>query len=1066
MKKRTKQSSLLNGRISLLAKLILVGIILISQLGVSAQQKALTGTVIGEDGAGVPGVTVFVKGTTRGSITDVDGSFTIGNAPDDATLIFSFVGMKTQEVVVGDQAAINVTMLQDAIGLDEVVAIGYGTSRKEDLTGAIVNVKAEEFMKYQPASVADMLRSAVPGLKVSYSTSAKATPDFEIRGDNTIKSDREDGVDEEKEANKPLVVIDGVIFNGDLSEINPNDIESVDVLKDASAASIYGSRASNGVVVITTKKGSSIKPTIRFGIRMGIVTGAKRQTIFDGVGVMGWLTEMNEAISGGASDEWSIYRNYNDVPMEFQDDWLSANNIPGETDPAKITSVWLDNFGFEGNEKENYLAGQSYDWQDWLFHTGIRQDYNFSISGRGERVTYYWSVGYKENESVQVGEKFTSLTSRLNLDVSVTDFLNVGINTNFAFQDEGQEPVGNGGYRTSSPYDTPWVNGMPQTKENLKKAGAGSNRSNPLLDPAYMDRKYDVYKLFPTMYAKLNLPYGFKFTSNFTQRMEFRKRFEFNDPANPVWSHGGEARRRHNELYEWQIDNILSWNKDFGEHRIDATGLVNAERYQQWETNAVTSNFSPTAALGYHNMGFGLAPSVAYDEDFDERDPDETTTRNALMGRVNYSYGGRYYLSASIRRDGYSRFGADNVYATFPSISGAWNLTKEAFMADRPEWLTFLKARLTWGINGNSSGLGSYAAYAHMANSTYLNYNGGHFLVPWLTMSRLSNPALAWEKNQSWNFGLDYGLWDGSVRGALDVYSSETTELLLDKKLPIVTGFDDITTNVGNLRNTGFDLSINTINMEKSNFMWTSSFLVHYNKNEIVSLTGEQVEMTDGDGNPYMAEPDDTDNGWFIGESKDVIWDYEADGIYQLGEEEEAAKYERFPGDFRVVDQNNDGILNSKDKVFQGLKSSPWYLTFRNEFAYKNFDVGLVFLGKLGYKGGTNFNFNNRQEYIKNHNWFALPYWTPNNPINDYARINSLRLSEMEIWVPKSYVRFQSFSLGYNLPKDLLESVKFSSARVAFNIDNVGVLTKWEIGDPESEGEMPRIYSFSVDFSF
>ncbi len=1055
MKKKTTRSSLLQELIMFLAKSFLVGIFLFSQLGVMAQQKAVTGTVVGSDGAPIPGVTILVKGTTNGAITDNDGKYTISDLPDGATLQFSFVGMKTQEIPVGNQSTIDVTMETDAIGLDEIVTIGYGTSRKQDLTGAIVNVKAEELIKYQPANVQELLRSAVPGLKVGYSTSAKNTPEFEIRGNNTIKSNNNDEV----AANRPLIVLDGVIFNGDLAEINVNDIESVDVLKDASSASIYGSRASNGVIVFTTKKGAMGDPVIRASAKLGAVTGAKRLSSFKaGDEVMGWLTDMNESINSLTMEPWSKYDKYENVPSQYQADWLTANGISGETDPQKITGAWLDAFGFEQNEKENYLAGKGYDWQDWLFQTGLRQDYDVSISGRTEKVSYYWSVGYINSESVQVDDKFKTLTSRLNLDVKVTDFLNMGINANFAYQDEGPQPISNGGYYTASPYDMPWENGKPHTREYLKTAGAGSNRSNPFLNPAYTTRKYDRYKLFPTMYAKLKLPFGFTFTSRMTTRLDFRKRFYYEDSANPWWGHGGYVTRRHNQTFEWQSDNIINWNKTFGEHRFDFTGLINAERNQSWYTQGGGSNFSPTEALGYHALAFALVPLVdSYDED---------VTRNALMGRINYAYGNRYNLSVSFRRDGYSRFGAENVYGTFPSVSAAWTITNESFMDGGHDWLTFLKLRASWGVNGNSSGIGSYAAYATLSDNKYLNYDNGYFVAPYLYINRMANPGLSWEKNQAINIAFDYGLWDGRLRGSFDFYSSSTTDLLLNKKLPIVTGFNDITTNVGNLKNIGFDMSINSINLENKDLHWTSSLNVSYNKNKIESLTGELVELTDENGNTYMGEQDDIDNGWFIGESKDVIWDFESDGVYGVDDAAEAAKYNLYPGDFRVVDQNNDGVLNSKDKVFLGLKQNPWYITFRNDFEYKGFDMGIVFLAKLGYLGGTRWPFNNSQAYIKNHNWYNLPYWTPNNQINDGARINSINIGGMTIWKSRSYVRFQNFSLGYTIPAYLLESIKVSRARVAFNIDNVGVMTKWNEGDPESMKEMPRTYSFSVDFSF
>jgi len=1076
MKKKTSQSFLFNGRVMLMSKLILVGIFLISQLGAFAQTKQVSGNVTETGGQPLPGVTVIIKGTVTGTITDVDGNFSIPGVQENAILVFSFVGMRTIEMPVANQTVFNVTMETDAIGLDEVVAIGYGTARKKDLTGSVVNVSAEDLENYQPANVQELLRSAVPGLQVGYSTSAKNTPEFFVRGDNTIKSDRDNDGDteEEREANRPLVVLDGVIFNGDIAEINVNDIESVDVLKDASAASIYGSRASNGVIVFTTKKGKLGKPVVRASAKLGMVTGAKRiQTFKAGDEVMGWLTDMNEAINGLYTNPWTKYEKFDNVPSEFRSDWLDANGIPGETDPAKITTAWLDNFSFETNEKENYLAGKGYDWQDFLFHTGKREDYDISVSGRTERVSYYWSLGYINSESVQMNESYASLTSRLNLDVKVADWLNMGINSNFTFQDEGDEPIGSN-YRTASPYDTPWENEAWDNpvvedtgkypwrfpREYLKQAGAGSNRGNPYLNPAYITRLYTRYRIFPTMYAKLTLPYGFTFTSNMTTRLDFRKRFYYEDSANPAWSHGGFARREHDEGFEWQSDNILNWNKEFGEHRFDVTGLVNAEKNQMWYTRAQGSSYSPTEALGYHGLAFALVPQVS--------SSDEVITRNALMGRINYAYGNRYNLSASFRRDGYSRFGVDNVYATFPSVSAAWTITNEGFMADHPAWLEFLKLRASWGVNGNSSGLGAYAAYATLSNNRYLNYDGGYFVAPYLYIDRMANPALAWEKNQAYNFALDYGFWQGRLRGSLDVYSSRTTDLLLDKRLPIVTGFSSITTNVGELKNNGFDLSVNTINVQTSDFVWTSQFNVSYNKNEIVSLTGELVDVVDENGNVTRKEPDDLSNGWFIGENKDVIWEFETEGVYQVGEEDEAAEFGLYPGDFRYIDQNGDGVINIDDKVFQGLSKNPWYMTFRNDVEYKGFDFGVILLAKLGYKGSSIEPFNNRQEYIKNHNWYNIPYWTPQNARNDAARINSINLGGIStpMWLPRSYVRIQNLALGYNLPESILEPIKVSRARVAFNIDNVAVFTKWIYGDPESMEEMPRTYSFSVDFSF
>jgi len=1030
---------------------------------VSAQSKSVSGTVTDMNNEeGLPGVNIVEKGTTNGTVTDIDGNYSLTVSGSEATLVFSSVGYTPEEITVGNQSSIDVSMVEDIKSLEEIVVIGYGTQKKKDLTGSIVNIQAEEVEKYKPSSVSEILRSTAPGLQVGYATNARNVPDFEVRGDASMKADNGD----ERNANRPLIVLDGVIFLGNLAEINPNDIASVDVLKDASSAAIYGSQASNGVVILTTKKGQIGKPQISVSSRVGLITGARRMETFKGGDeVLQWLTDMNESINDLSTAPWSKFDRYRDVPAEFQDDWLDANGIAGETDESVIDGVWVDNFGFWEIEKENFNNGVVYDWQDFLFHTGVRQDYDVSVSGRTDKVSYYYSLGYSDRESVQLWESFKAITSRLNLDIAVADFLNIGTNLNFSFQDEGRQPIGNGGYRTLSPYDQPWANGVPRIPENLNDQAAGSNRSNPYQGPTWNDRKYDRYMLNPTLYARTDLPLGFSFKIDFTPRIDIRKRFDFDSKGNPQRA-VSEGLRRHNETFSWQVNNILSWDKAFGDHRFSLTGLYNAEKNQSWETYFVTSNFQPTDALGYSGLGFGLNPSLPFRHDDGNRNLDEVNTRTAIMGRINYSFGDRYNFSASIRRDGFSRFGLENLHGNFPSLSAAWTLTNEDFMAGAPQWLGYLKMRLSWGINGNSSGLSAYNAYARLSNNLYLNYDGGYIPAPYVEIARIANPGLSWERNEAVNFGLDFGLFDSRLSGSFDVYRSETKDLLLDQKLPDLTGLGSARTNIGNLQNSGFELGLNSTNISTNDFIWRSTFNVTYAINKILTLGNDPIEQTDADGNTFFAEPDDLQNGWFIGENKDVIWDFEIDGVYQIGEESDAAQFGLFPGDFRYVDQDGDGNIDVDDKVFQGLQQNPWYLTFRNDFEFKGFDLGLVFLSKLGYKDNTNFPFNNRQEYIKNRNWFNLPYWTPNNPINDAARINSINLGGADVWIPKSYLRLQNVSLGYSLPPSMLDAINFQRVRLALNIENAGVWTEWHIGDPESEREMPRTYSFSLDFTF
>ncbi len=1030
------------------------------RLTTAAVDVTVTGTVRDQNGQPIPGATVSVPGTSIGTATDLDGKYSI-TVPDNSSLVFSFIGFENQTVEVNNQSTIDISLSESAQALEEVVVIGYGTQQKKDLTGAIVNVRAEEVMKYKPTSVSEILRTTVPGLSVGYATNARNVPEFEVRGDASIKADlnRDGNREEERAANRPLIVLDGVIFRGDLAEINPNSIESVDVLKDASAAAVYGSQATNGVVIFTTKKGSFGKPQITFSNRTGLITGARRQLTYKGgEEVLNWLTDMNESITGTITEPWTRFRDYNSIDPQYQSAWLAANGIPGETNPELINLARVNNFNFQESELENYRNGITYDWQDVLFHTGVRQDYDVSVSGRNERVSYYYALGYSDRESVQIGDKFQTITSRLNLDVNLAEFFSIGANAQFTYQDEGPLPISNGGYRSFSPYDQPWRNGMPRTRENLSDQPAGSNLTNPYQNPSWNTRSHTRFMINPTLYAMVTLPLGFTLRTDYTPRFDVRKRFDLDEKGNPQQA-VDEAERRYNDSFSWQSNTILNWNKDIGIHRLGFTGLYNTERNQSWETRAMTNTFSPTVGLGYHAMQLGLNPTM--------RSEDEVNARTGIMGRITYAYDDRFNFSASIRRDGFSRFGIDNLYGNFPSVSAAWTLTNEDFMP-KGKALSYLKLRASYGINGNSSGLEDYNAFAKIGNDVYLNYDGGYIVTPYTEIDRIANLLLSWERTASVNIGVDYGFFNDRLTGSLDVYKSQTIDLLLDQKLPEVTGFTSVKTNIGNLENTGFDLGINSINITNRNFVWKSTFNVTYRINKIATLGNEAIPMTDAEGNTVVREPDDLLNGWFIGENKDVIWDWDLDGVYQLGEEDEAARYGLFPGDFRFIDQNDDGVIDLDDRVFLGLSNNPWYMTFRNDFEWKGFDFGLVFLAKLGYFGGSQEPFNNNQEYIKNHNWYKIPYWTPQNGETNFARINSINLGGGQTWINRSYLRLQNVSVGYSLPPSLTEKIKSNRVRLAVNIENAAVFTGWirELGDPESAREMPRTYSFSLDITF
>lgn len=1038
-----------------LARLFLVCFFLVFKLVSYAQTADLTGKVSKKNGVALAGVTVFIKGTTKGAITNDNGNFSLQNIPENAVLVFSFAGMKTREISFTKQTSLNVTMETDALGLDDLVSIGYGRASKKDVTGSNVFVQAEELIKYQPANVQELLRSAVPGLKVGYSTDAKNSPDFEIRGNNTLKADNL----AERAGNRPLIVLDGTIFNGELSELNVNDIESVNVLKDAGAAAIYGSRAANGVLIFTSKKGSFGPPKIRVSAKYGLVTKGVRNESMKGEEMLDWIVDKQNTLTGNLDAPWSVFDDPRQLTGADLDAWKTANGISGETNQDVINTTWLKALGFGGDEIMHFTNENEFDWQDFLFQTGERHDYDMSISGQNKKVSYYWSVGFVKNESLQYNESHQSITSRLNLEVQVTDILSAGIFAHFAYQDEGDKPNNLGSYHLESPYDSPWEawvwydegiskNGKglhTYPREYLKRKLSGSSSGTNYLATAFFNRKYDGYSLFPTMFAKAHMPFGITLETRMTTRLNFRRRFEFEESDNPEWGHGGKVCRQHNQSYEWLWDNILNWKREFNQHRFDLTGLINAERYQTWHTDAHNSNLQPVEALGYHGIGYGIYPVVDSD--------DQATSRTALMGRLKYTFSNRYNVSASIRKDGYSRFGAKFSNAAFPSVSAAWILTNEPFMAKSPNWIEYLKIRASWGMTGNSNVLSSYAPYSRLSYSTYLNWSGAFFPAQRISLISVANKNISIEKTLATNLALDYGFLDARVSGSIDVYSSVTNGILLVQNHSVIAGFEQITTNAGSLKNMGFEFSVNTINVESLDFRWTSSLNASYNKSKIISLSDNS---------------DDLENGWFIGQSKDVIRNYEMGDVYSTDEADKAAEWGLRPGDFSVVDQNKDGEINSEDKIFQGLSKNPWYITLSNDLTWKNFDMGVVFLSKFAYKGGSSYPFNQDQALIKHHNRYkSIGYWMPDKQLNDFARINSIRLnSDMRIYVPKDYIRLQNLSIGYAIPANFLGSIKVTRARVAFNAENLFILTKWYEGDPESNLEMPRVWSFSIDFSF
>jgi len=1026
---------------------IILGLMCLSLI-TYAQSREVSGTVTSTEGEALPGVNIIIKDTNTGAITDVDGNYSM-NVPDGSTLIFSYVGYKVQEIPVGNQSIIDVVLEADISSLDEVVVVGYGTVKKKDLTGAVSQVDASKIANQSPNSVTDVLRANVPGLNVGFSNSPKGVSELEVRGKTTLNAGAQ-----------PLIVLDGMIYNGDLSDINPQDIDKVDVMKDASSAAIYGSRGSNGVILITTKRGASEKPTINLNTMFGVATQAFKNEPYGPQEYADWRTDVFNSINYGVDDKPGYFNRPTELPAGVSlEDWLAYDGATG--DP---TVAWLNRIGFQDVEIGNYLENKSVDWYDMIFQNGFRSDVNLSLSGQKTGLRYYWSVGHTSNEGIIVGDKFETIRTRLNVEADVVDWLTVGLNSQFAVRDEGSVPAEWEMFWR----DSPWGSELSDDGTTLRfspQDDPGTGARHPFLRRTYTNRDRKFNTLNSRMYARVLLPLGFSYEFAFTNRYEWNHYYNHQSSESPEWAEGS-AFRQYDRIQEWQIDNILKWDKTFGDHTFNATFLAYAEKYQGYFDYAGNSIFSPNDKLGYYNLSLGTAPVLSGTPDgSDTFRGDQTSTGDALMARLNYSFKSKYLLSASVRRDGYSAFGPENKRATFPSIAGAWVISDEGFFGS--ESIDFLKLRLSWGENGNRN-IGRYAYLSTLtSNKNLIIDNGTVTPVATLDPATMENAGLQWERTKAFNVGLDFSILGGIVEGSLDAYSMITNDLLVDRALPDVTGYTSVLSNLGELQNTGFEFAVQTRNITNPNFAWTSNFNFSLNRNKLNSLYGD----LDENGN----ELDDPTNQWFIGHAIDELWGQRVLGIWQVGQEEEADVYGVVPGDFRILDKNDDGVFTIDDNEFLGFAKPRFRWTFINNFnLWKNFDLAIEIYSYWGMQRAFN-QAKNRDSFIDRTNSIQYPYWTEANPSNEWARLFSSEGSaSYNVYRENSFIRLQNITLTYNVPSAVLDKINIQGLRVFGNIRNVAVWAPdWEIWDPEASevdgtagtGPTPRYFTLGLNLT-
>jgi TonB-linked SusC/RagA family outer membrane protein len=1002
------------------------------------QDKVVSGKVTSSgDKQGIPGVNIVIKGANMGTVTDVEGVYTL-SIPSGIgdILVYTAIGFVTQERSVGDQSIIDIVLDEDVTTLDEVVVVGYGTQKRSDLTGSIARISAADFETKAITNIVEGLAGTVPGFYSVQGTTAAGGGSMEIRGPTSLAAN-----------NEPLIVLDGVIYSGTMSDINPSDVESIDILKDASSAAIFGSRAASGVVVITTKRGKVSKPSINVSSKIGIVGLTNHLKPF---GPEGYLNLRGDFLKRFRPDAQAEYFTHPDhlPPGVSIDEWTNYDPTPSD-DP---TGVYLLRLGLSPIEQENYRAGKSFDWYDEIVRNGIRQDYDVSISGGVQDLRYYFSSGLVRNEGVTLGDEFKTFQSRINLEADVTDFLKVGVNAHFADRDAGFNTIPISRAIAMSPWTQIYHEGEMVMYPN-------EWRLNPFLEYTHRDQVDKTQSLFANFFGEVQLPLGFSYRVNFSNSLQWGRQYMYDpiETANGL-SLGGYGSRVNEQRYDWMVDNLIKWNRIINDiHRFDVTFLINAEKKQHWWDSQINFGMEPSGVLGYHALQAGNNPEI--------ENSDTYITGNALMARLNYVLKDRYMLTTSFRRDGYSAFGQGNPYAYFPSVALAWTLSEEEFF--KSNWFSNLKVRASWGRNGNRD-IGPYDSFAQLSSTRYLY---GTSVAAGTFSSKMANSQLRWENTESINLGIDFGLFENRISGSVDVYSSTTTDLLLERSLPEIIGYRSVMSNMGELQNRGMEVSLNSINVNNTNVTWKSNLIFSFNRNKIVSLYGDMTDVYDGAGNVIgQREADDLSNQWFIGQSIDRIWDYETLGIWQTEEEAEAsAVYGKEPGDIKLRDVNGDGVyVPSDDKRFLGYKTPQYRLGLRNDVTFlKHFEFSSFIRADLGFSSDNDLflgYFPHGQQFDRG-NTYEMEYWTPENPSNEYPRLNSdVSSPSFLIWKDRSFVRLQNVSLAYNVPVKSIERFKITRLKFYVSMLNALTFTSWNHYDPESgKTPMPKNITFGLD---
>ncbi|SEI81259.1 TonB-linked outer membrane protein, SusC/RagA family [Cyclobacterium xiamenense] len=944
----------------------------------------VTGTVTDQDGIPIPGATVVIEGTTTGTVTDIQGQFSI-EADQGDVLQISFIGYQTQRIPLENQTQLSVVLQEDQSDLEEVVVVGYGTQRKSDLTGAISSISSKDLQETPAGNFLEQSQGRLAGVDIVRANGSPGAPvQIRIRGNRSINA-----------SNEPLYVIDGIPTSANINDFNPNDIESMEVLKDASAVAIYGSRGANGVVLITTKRGKTGKAVVSYDGYYGVKQPVQDLNLMDGREFAAY----SRISRGHAGDDPSFDANFF-APLEI----------------------------------ENLQAGRFTDWLDLAIQSGSQQDHQVSVSGGTDKINYYVSGSFFSEDGYIPGTDFERTAVRVNLESQLTDKLKLGVSATVSVSERNQ--MSNAPYNNSLGY-SPLVGptdaegnflAFPNPREGLL--------ANPLLN--YQPYQYvdetRRHRIFANIYGeyqfneylKLRVNYGPDF--NLSRRGTYTGLLEGNINRGSV---------RNDMDFSYTQENILSYDRSFGKHALNLVGLFSIQT-ARFEESSLSGQDIPIEKSLFYDLGSsstitGIGSSLG------------EWGLMSYMGRVNYRYDDKFLFTLTGRADGSSRLAEGNKWAFFPAFSAGYILTEEEFLQGGQ--VSFLKLRAGYGEVGNTA-IDPFQTLGGLARSTYIFGTNAGFgyrnnLIP--------NPDLRWEISKTVNIGLDYGLFEDRINGSLEYYVTNTSDLLLNRLLPITSGYNSVLQNIGSTRNSGWELTANANVVNRpSGFRWDVNLNVFSNREQITEL--------------FEGQRDDVGNRWFIGEPINVFYSFDQAGIWQTSEADLAADQGQAPGDIRIRDVNGrgsdgeltdqpDGQINADDRRVLGSTVPNWSGGLTNRVSFKGFDLSVLVHARMGQMLRSDYHNLGGNNWQGRYNSINLDYWTTDNPTNAFPRPNAGEAplySDAVRYFDGSFIKIRNIALGYNFKSSWISKLGMSSARIYSTVNNALIFSPYTTVDPET----------------